>query len=46
MNLNGKTIAIISTDKFEDAELADPMQAIKDAGAEIVVVSDKSGEIS
>ena len=46
MNLNGRKIAILATDAFEDSELADPMQAIKDAGAEITVVSDKDGSIT
>ena len=46
MNLSGKKIAILATNNFEDSELADPMQAIKDAGAEIIVVSDDDGTIT
>lgn len=46
MNLNGRKVAILATDKFEDSELADPMQAVKDAGAEITVVSDKIDNIT
>jgi len=46
MDLNGKKIAIIATNNFEDSELADPMQAIKDAGADITVVSDTEGSIT
>ncbi|MDB5177116.1 MAG: type 1 glutamine amidotransferase [Candidatus Saccharibacteria bacterium] len=46
MSLNGRKIAIIATDAFEDSELADPMQAVKDAGADITVISNKSGEIT
>ena len=46
MDLHGKKIAILATDLFEDSELADPMQAVKDAGADITVVSDKSDKIT
>lgn len=46
MDLNGKKIAIIATDQFEDSELADPMQAVKDAGADITVISNKQGSIT
>ncbi len=45
MDLTGKTIALIATDKFEDDELSRPMEAVINAGGEVVVVSDKSGEI-
>lgn len=45
MDLNGKKIAIIATDHFEDSELADPMQVVKDAGADIAVVSNKPDKI-
>lgn len=43
--LNGKTIAILATDGFEQVELIEPMKALKDAGAEVHVVSPKSGSI-
>lgn len=46
MELHGKKIAILATDLFEDSELADPMQAVKDAGAIVTVVSDKSDKIT
>ena len=46
MSLSGRKIAIIATDAFEDSELAEPMQAVKDAGADITVIADKSGEIT
>lgn len=46
MNLNGKKIAILATNHFEDSEFSDPMQAMKDAGAEIIVVSDEDGKIT
>ena len=44
-NLNGKKIAILATDGFEQAELLEPRQALDQAGAKTVVVSPKSGEI-
>ncbi|MBX3020227.1 MAG: type 1 glutamine amidotransferase [Bdellovibrionales bacterium] len=44
-DLHGKKIAILATDGFEQSELFDPKQSLEDAGAEITVVSLKSGEI-
>lgn len=43
--LNGKVVAILATDGFEQSELLDPRQALDDAGAETVVVSLEEGEI-
>jgi len=43
--LNGKTIAILATDGFEQSELEVPKKALEDAGAEVDVVAPKSGEI-
>ena len=43
--LEGKKIAILATDGFEEVELTQPMQALKDAGAEVDVVSPSDGEI-
>jgi protease I len=43
--LSGKRVAILATDGFEQSELMDPKQALIDAGAEVSVVSLKSGEI-
>lgn len=43
--LDGKKVAILSTDGFEQDELFKPRQALLDAGAEVVVVSPKSGAI-
>jgi protease I len=40
--LDNKKIALLATDGFEDSELNEPMKAIKDAGAEVVVISNKS----
>jgi protease I len=43
--LQGKTIAIIATDGFEQVELQKPKQALEEAGAETEVVSPKAGRI-
>jgi protease I len=40
--LEGKRIAILVEEDFEDAELAEPMKAMKEAGAEVVVVGSGS----
>jgi protease I len=45
MGLKGKKIALIATDAFEDSELTEPMRAVEGAGAEVVIISDKKGEI-
>ena len=38
-DLSGKTIAIIATDHFEEAELVQPRDALREAGAEVRVYS-------
>lgn len=43
--LKDKRIAFLATDGFEQIELTDPWQAIKDAGAEVDLISVKPGEI-
>ena len=43
--LNHKRVAILAADGFEQAELEEPMNALKDAGAEVSIVSPKSGKI-
>src|SRR5207244_3381760 len=43
--LNGKHIAILATDGFEQAELIQPRKALLDAGAKVDVVSPKAGQI-
>jgi protease I len=43
--LEGKRVAILATDGFEQAELLVPRQALKDAHAEVDVVSPRSGRI-
>jgi protease I len=43
--LQGKKIAIIATDGFEQVELTEPKKALQAAGATVEVVSPKSGQI-
>jgi protease I len=44
-NLSGKRVAILATDGVEQVELTEPRQALKDAGANPIVVSPKDGAI-
>lgn len=44
-NLKGKSVAIISTDYFEEVELTDVQSALQDAGADVDVIADHDGEI-
>lgn len=43
--LDGKKVAILATDGFEQSELFEPRHALMQAGAEVTVVSLKPGEI-
>lgn len=43
--LNGKKIAILTTEGFEEEELTRPRKALDDAGAETHIVSPESGSI-
>jgi protease I len=43
--LQGKRIAILATDGFEQSELTVPRDALKKAGAEVVIVSLETGTI-
>ena len=44
-NIDGKTVAFLLTDGFEDSELTEPWKAVLDAGGTPVLVSPQSGEI-
>jgi protease I len=44
-DLSGKKVAIVATDYFEEAELFEPMEALREAGATVEVIAPKSGEI-
>lgn len=44
-NLNKKRVAILATNGFEESELKEPRAALEKAGAEVHIVSEKSGTI-
>jgi protease I len=43
--LTGFRVAVLATDGFEEAELTEPVRALKDAGAEVTILSLKPGKI-
>jgi protease I len=43
--LNGKRVAILATDMFEQVELVEPRKAVEEAGADVELLSLKPGEI-
>ncbi|MCW8108326.1 type 1 glutamine amidotransferase [Alteromonas ponticola] len=43
--LEGKRVAILATDGFEQVELTQPMKAVKDEGAQVHIVSLEDGQI-
>lgn len=43
--LNGKTVAVLATDGFEQVELTEPVKALKAAGATVHVIAPKPGRI-
>lgn len=43
--LQGKKVAILATDGFEQSELLKPRKALEDAGAKVSIISLKAGEI-
>lgn len=43
--LNGKKVAILATDGFEQSELIQPLEALRQAGAQVDVVSPHDGRI-
>lgn len=44
-NLSGKKVAIITENGFEEVELTSPLQALKEAGATVSVVSPQAGKV-
>jgi len=44
-SLNNKRVAILAADGFEQVELQEPLNALKQAGAEVSIVSPKKGSI-
>ena len=45
MKLRDKKVAILATDGFEKSELFDPMNALKEEGASVHIISPESGTI-
>lgn len=45
-DLHGKKVAVLATDGFEEVELTKPLEALRGAGAEALVVSIHDGEIT
>lgn len=44
-NINGKRVAVLATDGYEQSELLEPLKALKDAGATVHIISLKAGVI-
>jgi len=44
-NLNGRRVAILVTDGFEQTEMTSPREALESAGAKCVLISNKDGEV-
>src|SRR5208337_2561273 len=38
-------VAVIATDGFEESELTEPVKALRDAGADVMIVAPRRGEI-
>ncbi len=45
MQLDGLKVAVLVTDGFEPSELTEPARALREAGAEITIVSNHDGQI-
>jgi protease I len=43
--LTGLRVAVLATDGVEEPELTEPVRALKDAGAEVTIVSPRPGQI-
>ena len=44
-DVKGLKVAVIATDGFEEQELTEPVKALRDAGAQVTILSDHQGEI-
>jgi protease I len=44
-NLKDHNVAVLATDGFEQSELAEPVEALKEAGATVHVIAPRSGRI-
>ena len=38
-------VAVLATDGFEESELTEPVKALRDAGAQVTILSPEAGEI-
>ena len=45
MHLDGLKVAVLVTDGYEPSELTEPIAALRDAGAEVAIVSDHDGTV-
>jgi len=45
MKLDGLRVAVLATDGYEPSELTEPSAALREAGAEVTIVSDHDGRI-
>ena len=43
--LNGLRVAVLATDGFEEPELTEPVKALREAGAQVTILSPRCGEI-
>ena len=43
--LSGLRVAVLATDGFEDVELTEPVKALRQAGAQVTILSPRPGEI-
>jgi protease I len=44
-DLKNVRVAVVASDGFEEAELTEPVKALKEAGAQVEIVGPKPGEI-
>lgn len=45
-DLTGKKVALLADDGFEDSELLQPLEAVRNAGADVDIISEKTGTIT
>lgn len=45
-HLQSKRVALIATDGFEDSELTQPLQALREHGADVTIIAPESGTIT
>ena len=45
MKLDGLKVAVLVTDGYEPSELTEPVAALRDAGADVAIVSDHGGQV-